>query len=55
MIPQTLQGDEDGNPIQVNVINYGNNLAVPVHSKGISTASSSGDGLRLQQDNSAVA
>jgi hypothetical protein len=55
MIPQTLQGDEEGGAIQIKVINYGDNPPVSVHAEGLPASSSSGVGFRLQEDNSGLA
>lgn len=38
MIPQTVQGDEDGGPIKVNLTNYGNNPSVQLPAKNLSTS-----------------
>ena len=43
MIPQTLQGDEDGGPIQVKVISYGGNPPLSVRATSVSDTSPSSD------------
>lgn len=43
MIPQTVQGDEDGGPIKVTVTNYGNTATLQIHSSSISTPTVIGD------------
>ncbi len=55
MIPQTLQGDDDGGPIQVKVINYGNSAAPSVHAEGLSASSAPSVGFRVQENNPGLA
>jgi hypothetical protein len=36
MIPQQITG-EGGGPVQVNVVNYGNTITIPVHTSAVPT------------------
>jgi hypothetical protein len=38
MIPQVVAGDEEGGPLQIKVINYGNNPAIPVRTTPLPAA-----------------
>jgi hypothetical protein len=47
MIPQTLQGDDDGGPIQVKVINYGSNPSAQLSAEELSATSPRSAGFRI--------
>jgi hypothetical protein len=40
MVPQTIQGDNEGGPIQIKIVNYGDSATLPVPAKAVPTSSS---------------